>query len=111
MTGNDSGSKSTPRIQFLSFDGCPLSGAARASLERALRRCGMSAGDYEPVDVLDPATPANLAKWGSPTILVNGEDVSGQASGDGVGCRIYDTPDRVPAPETITAAIRKSVRA
>lgn len=111
MASNDRSSRSGALIQFLSFDGCPLAAAAQAALEQALQACGRSAGHYELIDVLDPATPESLARWGSPTILVNGEDVSGQAKGDGVSCRIYDTSDQVPTAETIIAAIRKSARA
>lgn len=61
---------------------------------------------YEVIDILDPATPTGLARWGSPTILVDGEDVAEQSRGDGIGCRIYDTPAGVPSAETIAAAIR-----
>lgn len=108
MASNDSSSKSAPLIQFLSFDGCPLADAAQVALDRALLACGLTAGNYELIDVLDPETPESLVRWGSPTILVNGEDVTGQARSDGVGCRIYDTPEQVPTAESIIAAIRKS---
>ena len=108
MASKDGKSISEPLIQFLSFDGCPLAEAAQAVLERALRACGINTGHYEVVDILDPATPESLTTWGSPTILVNGEDVTGQGRSDGVGCRIYDTPDQVPTAETIITAIRKS---
>lgn len=100
-----------PKIQFLSFEGCPLADAARTALELALVTCGMDRDRYEHVDVLDPATPANLAIWGSPTILVNGKDVTGNTGGDGIACRIYDTPDQVPTAETIIAAIGESAEA
>lgn len=95
-----------PRIQFLWFDGCPLADATRAALEQAMEIENLARGHYESVDLLDPATPESLAGWGSPTILVNGRDVTGQPRGDGVGCRLYDTGDRVPSAETIAAAIR-----
>jgi len=92
----------------LSFDGCPLADAARGALENALHICGLSVNQYETIDVLDPTTPASLASWGSPTVLVNGEDVTGHKKGDGVGCRIYDTSDQVPTAQTIAAAIQKA---
>ncbi|MFQ5609662.1 MAG: hypothetical protein ACE5F8_05265 [Woeseiaceae bacterium] len=109
MASSDGRPKATPLIQFLSFDGCPLAEAALAALEAALETCGMNGKEYDLVDVLDPATPASLASWGSPTILVNGKDVTGQAPGDGVGCRVYDTSDQVPTVESIAAAIRRCV--
>lgn len=104
MNDRDGGKR--PRIQFLWFDGCPLVDATRAALERALRMADLAPGAYESVDLLDPATPASLAGWGSPTILVDGRDVTGQPQGDGVGCRLYDTSERVPSAEIIAAAIR-----
>ena len=94
------------RVQFLAFDGCPLADAARANLEKALADCGMSG--YEEIDILDPATPADLPGWGSPTILVNGVDVSGQPKGDSVSCRIYPGPDRVPDPASIVTSIKSA---
>lgn len=111
MVSHDKGREIAPTIQFLYFEGCPLADAAQTALELALVSCGMDRSDYEHVDVLDPATPANLAIWGSPTILVNGKDVTGHSGGDGVACRIYDTADQVPTVESITAAIHASVKA
>jgi hypothetical protein len=84
----------TPRVQLLYFDGCPLAERARTVLEQALLRCGISG--YEEVDLLASATPEELRGWGSPTILIDGEDATGAAKGDDVGCRIYATPAGVP---------------
>ncbi len=91
-------------VQFLAFEGCPLADDARANLEKALADCGMSG--YEDIDILDPGTPDDLPGWGSPTILVNGVDVTGQPKGDSVSCRVYPGPDRVPSSTTIAASIR-----
>ncbi|HEX9877883.1 MAG TPA: thioredoxin family protein [Gammaproteobacteria bacterium] len=93
-------------VQLLSFDGCPLADNARNVLERALADCGMSR--YQTIDILDPATPEELRAWGSPTILVNGEDVTGHPQGDGVGCRVYAGPGRVPDMESIVRRIRSA---
>lgn len=95
----------TPHIQFLAFDDCPYADTALAVLQNALRSCGLSEDHYEAVNILDPSTPNNLSGWGSPTILVNGRDVSGHAPGDGAGCRLYDTPDQVPTLAMILTAI------
>ena len=93
------------RIQFLSFDDCPLAAAARSTLERAMAEFGLK--DYESVDVLHPDTPEEMKSWGSPTILINGEDVDEHQMGDGVGCRVYDSEDGVPTQQSIMNAIRK----
>jgi len=93
-----------PKIQLLVFDGCPLADAARSSLKAALGSLGLS--DFEEIDLLDPATPDEMRGWGSPTILVGGEDVTGSAKGNGVGCRVYDSEAGVPDPKTIVKKIR-----
>lgn len=98
---------SEPKIQLLVFEGCPLADAARDALEVALTAVGVSR--YEEVDILDPDTADELRGWGSPTILIDGQDVTGNAKGDSVGCRVYDGPDRVPSPEEIAAVIRSSM--
>ncbi len=94
------------QIQFLTFDGCPLADAAQRVLEQALVQCGLRADAYETVDVLDPATSTALRGWGSPTILVNGIDVTGQPPAGGVSCRIYDGPDGSPHLKQVVATIQ-----
>lgn len=92
------------RVQFLAFDGCPLAEAAREALDEAIAESGVAG--YEEIDILDPDTPEDLRGWGSPTILVNGADVTGNAKGEGAGCRIYTTESRVPEAELIVERIK-----
>lgn len=106
MISEDSDTAFVPRIQLLVFADCPLAVAAQTKLQSALQRCGMSIDDYELVDILDPMSAKTMASWGSPTILINGRDVEGQTQGDGVGCRLYATPDQVPTINSIVTAIR-----
>lgn len=94
-----------PTIQLLVFEGCPLADAARESLQQALGELGIP--DFEEIDILDPSTSDELRGWGSPTILVDGQDVTGSARGDNVGCRVYSGPDRVPSPTAIVESIRR----
>jgi len=95
------------KVQFLSFEGCALAGAARASLEKALRDCGIDG--YEEIDILDPGIADHLRAWGSPTILIDGADVSSQRKGDGIGCRVYPTPNRVPDAELIASRLSEAL--
>ena len=95
------------RIQFLAFDGCPLAEAARHELDVAMASLGLRS--YEVIDIRDPDTPDNLSNWGSPTILVNGRDVTGGKPGNGVGCRVYDGPLKVPNSQTIAECLRREV--
>ena len=69
-----------PRIQMLTFSGCPLADAARESLERAVAELGLSG--FEEIDLLDPQASKGVEAWGSPTILVDGKDVAGSSQGD-----------------------------
>jgi len=77
----------------------------RSLLKQALQHVGRRADDFSEVDVLDPATPHELASWGSPTILVEGRDVAGHNRGDAPGCRVYDTPGRIPELARVVAAL------
>ena len=91
-------------VQFLAFSGCPLADPARENLKQALADCGMS--NFEEVDILDPASPEALRGWGSPTILVNGFDVTGQPKGNSVSCRVYPFPGDVPDVQSIVAGLK-----
>lgn len=94
-----------PKIQLLVFDGCPLADAARRSLQQALREIGLDR--YEEIDLLAEETAADMRGWGSPTILIDGEDLTGAPKGNDVGCRVYPGPDRVPSAAAIAERIRR----
>lgn len=92
-------------IQLLAFSGCPLATPAKKNLETALAACGMS--DYEEIDILCPAVPEDMRSWGSPTILINGSDVSGAPKGNSISCRVYDNPEGVPDVQTIVNCLKE----
>jgi hypothetical protein len=91
-------------IQFLAFSGCPLAEPARENLKHALADCEISS--FEEIDILDPSSPADLRDWGSPTILIDGADVTGQPKGNSVSCRVYNTPGGVPDVQSIIDCLR-----
>ncbi len=95
-----------PDVRFLWFAGCPLAAPARANLEAALAQCGVA--HYETIDLMSPDTLPTLQAWGSPTILIDGEDVTGEVPGGSACCRLYVTPERVPATADIVAAIKRA---
>lgn len=97
-----------PKIQLLVFEGCPLASAARQSLRKAL--AGLKLTDFEEVDLLGSSTPEDLKSWGSPTILIDGNDLVGAEKGAAIGCRVYAGPGKVPTPDEISAAVQKSFR-
>jgi mercuric ion transport protein len=74
-------------------------------LQVALARLGLSG--YEELDILDASTPEELRGWGSPTILIDGEDVSGGRKGDSVCCRVYPESKGVPTAATIVATVKR----
>jgi hypothetical protein len=97
------------KIQFLHFDGCPLAPAAKVELQAALDSLADSgAFECEEVDLMAEDTPEHLQNWGSPTILVDGRDITGALPGDACGCRVYDRPGSVPSSEEIKAGIERS---
>ena len=99
---------SKPNVQFLSFPGCPLESKARTELEKALAECGLDR--YENINVMAEQTAEELKSWGSPTILVDGKDVTGHEGGDGVGCRIYGGELGVPDAQSIIEFLERSTQ-
>ena len=84
-------------IQFLSFDDCPLAKNTLRYLNDAIEQAGLVGQcSVEHIDIMSPETPETLRRWGSPTILMNGRELTGQAPGDAAGCRIYSGPGGLP---------------
>lgn len=93
-------------IKFLSFEGCPLAPRALAALKDAIK--SQSRGyQIRHIDLLGAATPRSLRRWGSPTILLNGQDITGASSGDANSCRIYNGPGGVPTVQEIAEALQE----
>ena len=100
------------RIQLITFSGCPNASATRALLERTVADVGIAAA-IEEVDTSAPDTPAGLREWGSPTILLNGEDVGGEREPTGPSCRLYRDDDGrvhgVPSRTLLAAALNHAL--
>jgi hypothetical protein len=73
------------RIELVYFEGCPHADQARSRLRAALEQAGMKP-TWREWDSMSPDTPAEYRRHGSPTVLINGVDVSGGVAGDGCGC-------------------------
>ena len=93
-------------VSFLYFDGCPLAPKARANLACAIDQLhpDIRVGLVE-VDLMDPHTPDSLRYWGSPTILIDDQDITGAEQGSACSCRIYASEGGVPSADEITQAI------
>lgn len=93
-------------IQLLGYEGCPLQPMLERELGRALTLVDRPQRfRVERIDVLDPRVPLRLRRWGSPTLLIDGEDVAGGSPGEAAACRVYDGPGAVPDAETIVKAL------
>lgn len=79
------------RIQLVFSPDCPNVDAARASLREALVACGLPA-EWQEIDQTAPSGVA-LAGYGSPAVLVDGQDVAGAAAADEACCRVYRSAD------------------
>jgi hypothetical protein len=102
-------------VELIYFTGCPNIALARERLLRAFAAAGMTP-QWQEWERNDPASPAHARAYGSPTILVNGKDVTGMEPSDDEGaCRVYAQPtggfDGAPAMETIAAALRAATAA
>jgi len=80
-------------IELIYFDGCPNAERARENLRTVL-------GDdsWTEWNLSSANTPKRFRRYGSPTVLVDGRDVTGDNGGtDGMACRA----DGAPSPELI----------
>lgn len=77
-----------PNIEFIYDRDCPNIEDARSQLRLALRQSGLSAS-WQEWEHHDPACPAYARLFGSPTILVAGQDIAGDSPTRDPSCRIY----------------------
>jgi hypothetical protein len=95
------------RIELLYFEGCPGSAEALSILEEALTERGSSA-EVTPVAI---GPEDRLDSPGSPTFLVNGEDlfpVEERLGTRAASCRIYATPEG-PKNHPTAAMVREAL--
>lgn len=97
------------RVELIYDNECPNVPAARRALAEAFRIAGLTLR-WNEWERGDPASPAYVRSYGSPTILVNGRDIVPQSKVEGSGaCRVYSDAagrlTRAPTPESILAAL------
>lgn len=86
---------------------CPNVREARTNLLHAFTRAGVSAA-WRELDLHADETPEEWRRLGSPSVLVDGQDVAGAGAGDGASCRVYAGLARAPDVGTIAARLRAS---
>jgi hypothetical protein len=80
-----------PMVDLVFFEGCPHVEEARNHIRTALQRTGAGPSWHE-WDTSQSTTPSDLRGYGSPTVLVDGKDVSGTPPGNGMRCVIGGAP-------------------
>ncbi len=79
-------------IELVFFDGCPNVDLARDNLRSALQWEGNDT-TWTEWDLFADSTPKHLRQHGSPTILIDGRDVTDNPAGGGdTACRLDGVP-------------------
>jgi mercuric ion transport protein len=90
---------------------CPNVEAARAILKAALARAGLPS-KWKEWERTAARTPPRLQGFGSPTVLIDGVDVTGEPPAGSACCRVYRAADgRVigaPSAEIVGQALRSA---
>ena len=102
------------KVALLYFKGCPNISMARKNLNEAFAKADIPA-QWDEIDLNEPNTPKELKGYGSPTILVDGKDVTGTVPrGESLSCRTYYTANGgitgAPDVEIIVKAILESAK-
>ena len=101
----------SPRVEFLWWEGCPSHPHALADLREALTDAGL---DPDAVEVRHVATDEDAAREsfvGSPTIRIDGRDLSPPPPDEPVGltCRVYRLRDGRVSPTPDPADLRDAL--
>ncbi len=104
----------SPLVELVYDCDCPNVEAARKQLSEAFSELGMSP-QWEEWDRNAEESPPDVRRYGSPTVLVDRRDVSGDGSeADWNCCRVYTGPDGgmrgVPSVEAIRSALEAGFR-
>jgi hypothetical protein len=100
------------QIELVYEKTCPNIEAVRSQLLRAFTEAGITPR-WQEWEVSMPEAPTRMQGYGSPTILVNGQDISGLiVEGDDYCCRVYfhdeHTNKGVPAVANIVRALKSA---
>lgn len=88
-------------IDLVYFDGCPNVQQARENLRTALEAAGATP-HWDEWDLMSEATPEGYRRHGSPTVLVDGRDVTGDGTAAGaMACRSEGAPSASAIGEAI----------
>lgn len=98
------------KVELLYDRQCPNVTGARESLSEALRSMNLP-GEWIEWDQASAEAPAYARAFGSPTVLIDGQDLAGAEPGTDVACcRLYDAGG-VPSAALIKGALEAAVSA
>jgi hypothetical protein len=116
-----------PELELLWWEGCPSTDRARSELALALAELGLPDAEVRMREICTDAQARAAGFGGSPTILIDGQDLIGatptrprdreQGDGDGddsggLSCRIYRRRDGrispTPDPDDLRDALRRA---
>ncbi len=80
-----------PAVELIYFTGCPNVESARANLRTALSAKGLTP-EWREWNQTDADAPARVKQYGSPTVLVDDQDVTGAESVAAMACRASGAP-------------------
>ena len=100
------------RVELLWWEGCPSHPQALADLRDALHEEGIGEDVLEVRHIASEQEAEAAGFPGSPTIRVDGEDVSPPGPGEphGLNCRVYRLRDGRFSPVPDTADVRDKLR-
>ena len=103
-----------PDMELLWWAGCPSTERALSDLRAALEDAGIYGADIRMTEIATEDEAQARAFVGSPTILVDGEDVAPPAEEPiGLNCRVYRRRDGAvsptPDPEDLRDALRRAL--
>lgn len=88
-----------PTIELIYFDGCPNAEKARENL-----RATVGSGSWKEWNLSSGETPERFRRYGSPTVLVGGHDVTGEGGETAaMACRA----DGAPSSDLIRGALAR----
>jgi hypothetical protein len=102
-----------PEIELLWWEGCPSTDKARAELRGALADLGLDGAEIREREIETDADAEAAGFIGSPTILIDGEDVyPAPDEPAALNCRIYRRRDGrlapTPDPDDLREVLRRA---
>ncbi len=91
-----------PTLELVYFDGCPNAVKARENIRSAVTQAFDRPIEWVEWNLSKESTPDVFKRYGSPTVLVDGRDVTGEGPGNSaMACRA----DGAPSVEVIAAKL------